>query len=201
MESYPDEYGARHWAGIWRANVTATTSDLTMDFEKLNAQVGQRFAAGQRMFAISAYDVQCAATCMNTVVSPDSYIYGITRTTTHCNSAPGSCSPPPGGSYVLYNWPVNVSGAGSSVRISAVNVMDQFLTLPFADPQVEHRGIWRYGNGDWHHAADFSRDDVATFRVRAAAPGKVIFVGWDNWSGNTIIVSHNINGQTDNYRT
>jgi murein DD-endopeptidase MepM/ murein hydrolase activator NlpD len=201
LESYPDSFGARKWAGVWRGTNNPTYADLTMDGEKLNAEVGQRFAAGKRMFAISSYDVACAPACMNTVVAPDAYNYGITRTATHCNSAPGTCSPPPAGSFVTYRWPVNVSGAGNTVRLSATDVPDQFLTIPFIDPQVEHRGVWRYSNGDWHHAADYSRDDIATFNVRAAAPGKVIHVGWDVWSGNTVIVSHNINGQTDNYRT
>jgi hypothetical protein len=27
------------------------------------------------------------------------------------------------------------------------------------------------------------------FRARAAAPGKVVYIGWDNWSGNTIVIS------------
>jgi hypothetical protein len=28
-----------------------------------------------------------------------------------------------------------------------------------------------------------------------------MFVGWDNWSGNTIIVSHNVNGVADSFQT
>jgi hypothetical protein len=87
------------------------------------------------------------------------------------------------------------------VRLSAVNVPNRFLTLPFTDSLVERRGIWRYGNGDWHHAGDYSRDDVKSFKVRASAPGTVIHVGWDVWSGNTVIVSHNVGGVTDAYRT
>jgi len=65
-------------------------------------------------------------------------------------------------------------------------------------------GIWRYGNGTWHHAGDYMRDDQKTFRVRASAPGRVIFIGWDSpthWSGNTMIVSHDVGGVQDAYRT
>jgi murein DD-endopeptidase MepM/ murein hydrolase activator NlpD len=200
VERYPDEFGAPLWAAVWRAT-GVTSSDLTMDFEKLSAEVTTQFAGGWRMFSLSAYDVECAASCHNNLVATNAYNYGITRTATHCNGLPGTCSAPPPNSFVTYRWPVVVNPAGNYVRLSAVNVPDQFLTLPFRDPLVEHRGIWLYSPGSWHHAADYSRDDVATFRVRAAAPGQVIHIGWDVWSGNTIVVSHNVNGQTDNYRT
>ncbi len=201
VKSYPDTNGAQLWAAVWRATTNPTTPDLTMDFEKLNAEVGERFAAGQRMFNLSVYDVQCDASCRNTVVAPGAYNYGITRTALHCNNPPGSCPAPPNGSVVWYNWPVDVTPSANYVRLSAVNAPDQFLTLPFIDPQVKFRAGWRYSSGDWHHAVDYSRDDAATFHARAAAPGEVIFVGWDTWSGNTIILSHNRGGPKDNYRT
>ena len=58
-----------------------------------------------------------------------------------------------------------------------------------------------YSPGKWHHAIDFSRSDGGTFGVLAAS-GRVIHIGWDWWSGNTIIVSHDVGGGVkDAYRT
>jgi hypothetical protein len=37
--------------------------------------------------------------------------------------------------------------------------------------------------------------------VKAAAPGQVIFIGWDWWSGNTIVMSHDSGGVKDIFRT
>jgi hypothetical protein len=38
--------------------------------------------------------------------------------------------------------------------------------------------------------------------MRAAAPGNVIFIGWDNWSGNIIVISHaDAAGNPDKFRT
>jgi murein DD-endopeptidase MepM/ murein hydrolase activator NlpD len=65
---------------------------------------------------------------------------------------------------------------------------------------VKRFGIWRYGNGVWHHAGDYGKGPD-TFKVLAAAAGKVIFVGWDDWAGNTVIVSHDVGGVADAYRT
>src|SRR5262249_40073734 len=63
------------------------------------------------------------------------------------------------------------------------------------------RGTWLYSPGRWHHAIDYSRDDSTSFSVLASAPGQVIHIGWDWWSGNTMIVSHDAGGGTDAYRT
>ena len=200
VKGYQDSGGVQRWAAVWR-DTGAAVKDLTMDLEKLTAEVNTQFDAGQRMFNLSTYDVDCAASCQDNLVANTAYNYGITRTATHCNGLPGTCTAPPANSSVVYHWPVVVDPGGNTVRLSAVNTPNQFLTLPFVDPLVEHRGIWLYGPGNWHHAADYSRDDVASFRIRAAAPGRVIHVGWDVWSGNTIIISHDVGGQTDNYRT
>ena len=37
--------------------------------------------------------------------------------------------------------------------------------------------------------------------IKAAAAGKVLFVGWDNWSGNTVVISHNVGRVQDAFRT
>src|SRR5262249_44427080 len=95
LERYEDEYGAPRWAAIWRANSNPSQWDLTMDGEKLTAEVGSKIAKGQRMFALSVYDVDCAATCQNTVVdpSPGGYNYGIAGTAMHCKGFPGLARP------------------------------------------------------------------------------------------------------------
>jgi hypothetical protein len=62
--------------------------------------------------------------------------------------------------------------------------------------------MYQPGGGNWHHAIDYLRpSDWSTFEVRASAPGKVTFIGWDNWSGNTIIISHDFGGVSDAFRT
>src|SRR5216684_3944487 len=99
------------------------------------------------------------------------------------------------------SYSVDVEEGDRYARLSALYYHDQLLTLPFSDPLVKRRGIWRYGNMGWHHGGDYSRDDVKTFPVLASAPGRVIFIGWDTWSGNTIVVSHDVGSVKDAYRT
>jgi hypothetical protein len=77
----------------------------------------------------------------------------------------------------------------------------QIFDLPFDDPKVNHNGTWLYSPGSWHHAIDFLRPDHKTFKVLASAPGHVIFSGYDAWSGNTVIISHEAGGKKDAYRT
>jgi hypothetical protein len=95
---------------------------------------------------------------------------------------------------------VDVEGDSRFVRHSAIQHADRFLTLPFSDPDVGRTGMWRYDEGKWHHAGDYSQGDD-TFQILACAAGRVIYVGWDNWSGNTVIVSHDVGGVQDAYRT
>src|SRR5437870_21317 len=70
-----------------------------------------------------------------------------------------------------------------------------------------HNGLftafWRPGSGAqwWYFGDDFGRDDGGSVPVLAAAPGKVIFIGWDSWSGNTMVLSHDSAGVKDAFRT
>ena len=66
----------------------------------------------------------------------------------------------------VYRWPVDIDGATRYARLSRLTAVEPFLTLPFTDPDVKRGGIWRYGNGGWHHAGDYSQGD-ATFEVLA----------------------------------
>jgi len=189
------------FAGVWRAGSDAHFLWAGVDWENFTAKWNELAKQNLRLIRLTTYP-GCGPTCANQVVMPTgSYNYGITMTATHCPGLPGTCGTPAPGAVVYYRWPVDVDGANRYVRTSALQVPDAFLALPFSDTTVKHRGIWRYGNGTWHHAGDYSRGDGQTFRVLASAPGRVIHVGWDSWSGNTVIVSHNVGGVQDAYRT
>ena len=132
----------------------------------------------------------------------DTYNYGITATATHCKG-PGTCPAPHAGDMVYYRWPcVTFDGSVHYTRLSAVSFnADPIFKLPFNDTAVKQRGPWLYSPGSWHHAIDFSRDDTKSFPVRAAAAGKVVHIGWDSWSGNTMVISHDAGGVADAFRT
>jgi hypothetical protein len=199
------------FAGLWRGQYgyIANYYNLGLDTEALTAYTHSRHASGLTLVALALCTTDCATSCMNQAVMPDnpatawqdSYNYGITATSTHCNGAPGTCPAPAPGDVVYYRWLGEIEGTNRYLRTSATGGSEQFLTLPFSDTNVIRRGTWLYSPGSWHHAIDYSRNDTASFNVEASAPGKVIHIGWDNWSGNTIVVSHDVNGVTDAYRT
>lgn len=194
--------GTRSFAGVFGPGTDGYHLWVGADWESFVGKWHTLSNEGFRLVDMALYRHGCTSDCLNQVVMPTGdYNYGITRTATHCQGRPGTCSAPPAGSAVFYRWPVDVDSGGRYVRHSALQFDAQFLTLPFSDTKVERRGIWRYDGGGYHHAGDYSRDDETTFEVRAAAPGRVIHVGWDNWSGNTVIVSHDVGGVTDAFRT
>ncbi len=194
--------GKRYFAGAFLPGSDGYVLWAGVDWENFVAKWRTLSGQGLRLVDMALYPHGCQGKCLNSVVMPTgSYDYGITRTATHCPGLPNTCGTPAAGATVLYRWPVDVDGANRYARLSALEHSDAFLTLPFVDKDVKRRGIWRYGSGDWHHAGDYSRDDSGTFEIRAAAPGRVIHIGWDNWSGNTVIVSHDIGRTRDAYRT
>jgi hypothetical protein len=209
LETYNS--GGTKFAGLWRGQYGAIANyyNLGLDTEALSAYTHARHKSGLTLVALALCTSDCATSCMNQAVMPDdpstawqdSYNYGITATATHCNGAPGSCPAPSPGDVVYYRWLGVIEGAMRYLRTSATGGSEQFLTLPFSDPNVLRRGTWLYSPGSWHHAIDYSRNDTASFAVKASAPGKVIHIGWDDWSGNTMVVSHDVNGVTDAYRT
>ncbi len=209
LETYNS--GGTRFAGLWRGQFgfAANYYNIGLDTEALTAYTHTRHASGLTLVALALCTSDCATTCMNQAVMPDDpttawqdgYDYGITATATHCNGLPGTCPAPAAGDMVYYRWLGVVEGAMRYLRLSAIGGGDQFLSLPFSDSNVVRRGTWLYSPGSWHHAIDYSRNDVGSFDVKASAPGKVIHVGWDTWSGNTVIVSHDVNGVTDAYRT
>jgi hypothetical protein len=200
VDAYDDDRGRRRYAGIWRAG-GGPSALWTGDWESFVARWHELAGQGQRLIALAVAPGGCADRCANQVVANQPYDYGIRATATHCQGRPGSCGTPGPKDAVVYHWPVSKDGASRFVRLSALTFHDAPFTLPFSDPAVKRRGVWLYGPGSWHHAADFSRDDGQTFAARAAAAGRVIFIGWDSWSGNSIVVSHDSGGVADAYRT
>lgn len=200
VDAYDDDRGRRRYTGIWRAGA-GPTSLWTGEWESFVARWHDLAGKGERLIALAVVPAACRDECANQVVADRPYNYGIRATATHCQGRRGTCGAPGPKAAVVYHWPVDSDGASHYARLSALTGHDAPFTLPFSDSAVKRRGVWLYSPGSWHHAADFSRDDAQTFAARAAAPGKVIFVGWDPWSGNTVIVSHDAGGELDSYRT
>lgn len=200
VDGYDDDRGRHRFAAIWRTGA-APASLWTGDWESFVARWHERAGKGERLIALAVAPTACGSQCANQVIARRAYDYGIRATSSHCEGRPETCGAPGPDASVVYHWPVDRDGDNRYVRLSALDVADAIFTLPFSDPLVRRRGVWLYGPGSWHHAADYSRDDSATFAARAAAPGKVIFIGWDPWSGNTVIVSHEAGGVADAYRT
>lgn len=174
--------GQRLYAGVFRAGSDAHGLWVSADWENFVARWHSWSNAGLRLDDIERYP-GCSGICANQVVAPDPYNYMVTGEG-------------------WYRWPVDSDTSGDFVRLSAVHFsVSPFLTLPYADSEVNRYGTWRYGDGGWHHAIDYGRDDSEPFEVLAAAPGQVVHVGWDNWSGNTVIVSHEVDGVPDAFRT
>jgi hypothetical protein len=203
------EGGKRLYTGVWREGTDGYYLWAGGDFENFTSKWAENGAANLRLVGIDLYDDACAANCTNTVLMPDDpattwrdgYDYGITGGKMHCEGKPGTCPATP--SDVYYHWPNVQYGGQYYARLSVLeDAKDQIFTLPFKEKSsdMSHNG-WRYSNGVWHHAIDYSRKDGNTFKVVAAAPGTVIYSGWDNWSGNTVIISHDAGGKKDVYRT
>ncbi|HXT63065.1 MAG TPA: hypothetical protein VN696_08515 [Pyrinomonadaceae bacterium] len=179
--------GVEHFAGVWRQGTDGYYLWVGVDRENIRSKNHELEHIGLRLCDVEAYDWGCSDDCANQVVARNvdgkatPYVYGIS------------------GDNVAYRWPVDND---EYARLSAITFNDKLFTLPFDDPKVVHWGTWEYSPHSYHHAIDYLRDsDWKTFKVRAAAPGKVIFVGWDTWSGNTIVVSHDSNGVADAFRT
>ncbi len=209
LEIY-EEGGVTKYAGVWRQGSDGHYLWVDVDWENFTSKWQELAKQNLRLTSLEIYPGSCNAACSNQVLMPDNpgtpykdtYNYGITATATHCKGAPGTCSVPAAGAQVWYRWPcATFDGSERYIRLSALYLSGAPFTIPFSDAAVKRRGTWLYSPGSWHHAIDYSRDDGNTFKVLSAAPGKVIHIGWDNWSGNTMVVSHNFGGVTDAFRT
>lgn len=209
FETYMDGK-KRMWAGIFRAGGWEEAAWIGVDWENFSSMWHQQDAQNMSLVDVEAYPSTCPAECLNQVVMPGCegspetdcrYDYGITTTKTHCAGKPGTCpSTVISGSNVIYHQPVDTTASDRYARLSALDARDAIFTLPFSDSDLQHNG-WLYSAGSWHHAIDYSRPGAGNFTVRAAAPGTVIHVGWDQWSGNTVVISHDAGGVKDAYRT
>ena len=183
VDSFTDG-GQQQWVGAYLPGTDGHGLWAGVDWESFTARWTEWSAAGLRLVDTAGGAHGCSSGALNQVVMPTgTYNYAIT------------------GHADVYHWPVlDTSGATRHARLSALTRVQPFLTLPFSDPDVSRGGIWRYGDGGYHHAGDYSQGD-ATFPVLASAAGRVEFVGWDSWSGNTVVLSHDVGGVTDAYRT
>ncbi len=205
------EGGVTKYAGVWRSGSDQHYLWVGVDWENLTAKWYDLARQNLRLTQLEVFPGACSDMCLNQVVMRDdpstpwvdTYNYGISATNLHCKGAPGTCPSPLPGDQVYYRWPcITWDGSARYARLSAIYYSDTPLfKLPFNDPAVKQRGTWLYELGRWHHAIDFSSDDNNSYPVRAAAAGKVIFIGWDWWSGNTIIISHDSGGVVDAFRT
>jgi hypothetical protein len=136
--------------------------------------------------------------CHPEVLGPEPYEQRVTATPLHCSKPAGQC----GGNReesVAYVWPAKP--LTRAPRIAFLKAVMPFLSPPVDDPAVRLLAGWLYEPGRWHMATDYGIDGTTSFTALAAAPGRVIFVGWDGFSGNTVIVSHDVGGAHDAYRT
>ncbi|WP_377643524.1 M23 family metallopeptidase [Oryzobacter terrae] len=172
------------WVGAYLPGTDGHGLWAGVDWESFTARWTAWSAAGLRLVDTAGSAHGCTSGALNQVVMPmGTYDYGVT------------------GHDTVYHWPVlDTTGATRHARLSALTRVQPFLTLPFSDTDVTRGGIWRYDDGNHHHAGDYSQGD-ATFPVLASAPGRVEYVGWDSWSGNTVVLSHDVGGVADAYRT
>jgi hypothetical protein len=205
------ENGKRIYLGVWREGADGYVLWGGVDWESFVSKWAENGAAGLRLIDMETWGGSCGAACLNHVLMPDDpstawrdgYDYGITAGAIHCAGNPSSCPAPGAGDMVYYSWPNLKIGTGYYARNSAIyDAKDRIFTLPFKIPAASlWHNSWLYSPGSWHHAIDYQRYDKATFEIDAAAPGKVIHIGWDWWSGNTMVISHDAGGKQDAYRT
>ena len=173
--------GNRKWVGVFRAGKDSHYLWDSGDWENFVAKWKELSKKNLRLIDIEVRDGECSDSCTNQVINPEgAYNYPIKNTT--------------------YRWPVDeINKNERYVRLSALYFNDQPFTLPFSDKKVKQNGTWRYGSGVWHHAIDYSNG--GTFEVKAAADGRVIHIGYDPWSGGTIVMSHDVGKIKDAFRT
>jgi len=202
--------GKRIYLGVWREAGGGTYLwGGQEDWECFTGKWAENNQNNLRLVDFETYDGSCDYKCLNQVLMPDDpattgrdeYNYGVTAGALHCEGLPSSCPAPSGN--VFYRWPNLQIGSDFYMRNSVIwDAKDAIFTLPFKDKASDmgHNG-WMYKAGSWHHAIDYWKTGSKTFQVCAAAPGRVIHVGWDNWSGNTMVISHDVGNQKDQYRT
>ncbi len=205
------ENGKRIYLGVWREGADGYSLWGGVDWESFTSKWAENAASGLRLIDLETYAGGCDPNCLNHVLMPDNpatagrdgYDYGITAGPIHCEGNPSTCPAANPGDAVIYSWPNLKIGSAVYSRNSALyDAKDPVFTLPFKIPATDlWHNAWLYSPGSWHHAIDYQRNDKKTFEIVAAAPGKVIHIGWDWWSGNTMVISHDVGLKKDVYRT
>ncbi len=208
IETY-EEGGKRKYTGVWRAGTGGHYLWSGVDWENFTSKWAENAKNNLRLVDLETYESSCDDKCLNTALMPDDlatasrdgYNYHILGSNLHCEGASSTCAS--NTDDVVYRWPNVKYGDTYYLRLSAIyDAKDKIFTLPFKDKVGDmSKNGWRYSSGNWHHALDYSRKDGKTFQVCAAAPGKVVYFGWDNWSGGTMVVSHDVGNKKDVYRT
>ncbi len=200
VETYT-EGGKQYFLSTWRAGTGGYALWSGTDWQGFDSHWATEAQAGLRLTDIETFDSPCDDVCLNRVLSE--YNYPIKRTSLHCEGRPGDCDGL-GTLSVMYHWPSVPINGQNYIRFSALDIKDKIFTLPFKTSSSVMKGFfgWMYGENSWHEALDFyTGDDYQTFQVVAAAKGKVIHMDWDGWSGNTIVISHDVGARKDVYRT
>ena len=203
------ENGQRKFTGVWREGSDKHYLWAGVDWQNFASKWAELAERGYRLTDLETYPSACESECLNQALMADDpdtadrdkYNYFVKGDELHCEDDPANCAG--NTNAVGYRWPAVKYGDEYYLRTSVLyDAKDKIFTLPFSDPAADMRkNSWLYGPGDWHHAIDYARKDGQPFVVRAAAPGRVIHVGWDNWSGGTVVMSHDAGGKKDVYRT
>ncbi|HYK46213.1 MAG TPA: T9SS type A sorting domain-containing protein [Parafilimonas sp.] len=205
------ENSTRLYVGVWRGGSDGYALWNGTDWESTTSKWAELAASNLRLICLDTYDSDCSDNCLNNVLMDDdpstswrdTYDYQIKAGKYHCEGSPTTCPLPGANDVVTYSWPNLHIGTNYWARNSVLfDAKDKIFTLPFTEiaSNMGHNA-WLYSPGSWHHAIDYYEHVTKTFQITAAAPGKVIYIGWDVWSGNTMVISHDVGTKKDVYRT
>lgn len=204
LETYTVD-GKRRYTGVWRESTGKYALRVGVDYENFRTRWYDYAQDGRRLVDLESYTVSCSSTCLNSISGGRGYNRKINVTDLHCAGTPDRCSQPRragADTTVGYRRPVRTIDDREYPILSMVYPRDQIFTLPFTDGGVDFSAAWIYGGGSHHYAVDYSKDSgKKTFDIKAAAPGRVIYVGWQWNSGNTVVISHDVGNRKDAYRT
>jgi hypothetical protein len=206
LETYKVD-GKRRYAGVWREGSDKFGLWSGVDYENFRTKWFDWAQEGRRLIDIESYGISCSSTCLSKVSGGRTYNRKIDVTDMHCSGKPDSCSKPlragaTAETTVGYRRPVRVVGETEYPILEMLYPRDEIFTLPFTDGSVDFSASWIYSGGSHHYAVDYNKDGgEKTFDIKAAAPGRVIYIGWQWNSGNTVVVSHDVGNRKDAYRT
>ncbi len=99
---------------------------------------------------------------------------------------------------VLYGPPDEIFSSETDARNYYLSLKPRMpFYLPYSESTVRPGNVWYYSNGKGHGSIDYSKESSAygagidpTFKVLAAANGKVVSKGWVDLFGNFLILEH-----------